>query len=163
MKKCFVKIESGKVAQKQPNAEEGFIEAPGEVVTGYIYNSKTKKFKAPSVVYDFDEELKKVRNEKLKAGLSMDGITVETDDVTQTRLMAIRIMAKEDSSYSVKWKTRAGFVDLNARTIVAIADAVLAHVQACFIAESFIDLSKIETLEGLQSSYDAAYLTAIQA
>ncbi len=35
---AFVKIENGIVVQKQPYAEEGFVEAPDDVVCGYFYN-----------------------------------------------------------------------------------------------------------------------------
>jgi len=43
--KCFVKIEDGVVVQKQPNEQEGFIEAPDNVCCGMLYDGE--KFTAP--------------------------------------------------------------------------------------------------------------------
>lgn len=41
----FVKIEDGIVVQTQPYTEEGFIEAPDNVVCGYVYDDG--EFTAP--------------------------------------------------------------------------------------------------------------------
>lgn len=41
-----------------------------------------------------------------------------------------------DPSYSLHWKTVAGFVDLTAEQIIGVATAARAHVQACFNREA---------------------------
>jgi hypothetical protein len=46
------------------------------------------------------------------------------------------LKAMQDSTYSCRWKTESGFVELTAPQILAIADAVRAHVQACFDREA---------------------------
>ena len=42
----------------------------------------------------------------------------------------------QDSTYSCRWKTESGFMELTAPQILAIADAVRAHVQGCFDREA---------------------------
>lgn len=42
----------------------------------------------------------------------------------------------QDEKYSCRWKTESGFVELTAPQILAIADAVRAHVQSCFDREA---------------------------
>lgn len=72
------------------------------------------------------------------AGITVNGVAIDTDRDTQGTLTAARIMAKEDPGYSVKWKTQNGFVTLDAATLIALADAVLNHVQLCFDNEANI-------------------------
>lgn len=67
------------------------------------------------------------------------GITVPqvpTDHTTRATLTAAYVKAKENPAYTVRWKAGPGvFVTLDADTIIAMADAVAAHVQACFDRE----------------------------
>lgn len=44
---AFIKIENGVIVQKQPYAEDGFVEAPEDVVCGYIHDGE--KFTAPVI------------------------------------------------------------------------------------------------------------------
>ena len=76
-------------------------------------------------------------------GVTLGETFVNTDRDTQAKLIAARIMAKEDATYSVNWKLPTGFVTLDAPTIIAIADGVRAHVQAAFDREKAL-LSEIE-------------------
>jgi hypothetical protein len=69
-------------------------------------------------------------------GIAVNGIIIPTDRDTQMKMMAARIRAKEDAAYTVNWKTPAGFVPLNSNSVIAIADAMAAHVQACFDHEA---------------------------
>jgi hypothetical protein len=58
-----------------------------------------------------------------------------------------------DSNYSVQWKTGAGFVTLTAAQVIAAAQAVRAHVQACFDHEADVaaEIDAAETLAELQA------------
>lgn len=76
-------------------------------------------------------------------GINVGGAPIATDDRSKTMIMGARIKADADPDYTVGWKTEAGFVTLSAAQIVAISDAVLAHVDACFSAEAAV-LSDIE-------------------
>lgn len=108
-------------------------------------------------------KIKEIRDKKIEGGLTVSGFDIQTDDRTQARLTAIRIMADADSSFTVNWKTPAGFTTLDAATIINLSNAVLAHVQACFTAESQIDLSAHDTEASLQTAFDTAYNTIMAA
>ena len=54
---AYVKIENGKVVQKQPNEAEGFIQAPDSVMCGMLYDGET--FKLPEVTVSPMDEWQK--------------------------------------------------------------------------------------------------------
>ena len=64
----------------------------------------------------------------------VDGI--RTDRESQSMITGAALKAMQDETYSCRWKTEAGFVELTAPQILAIADAVRAHVQGCFDREA---------------------------
>ena len=68
-------------------------------------------------------------------GTTIGETFVNTDRDTQSKLIAARILAKEDPAYTIRWKLPTGFVTLDAPTLIAIADGVRAHVQAAFDRE----------------------------
>jgi hypothetical protein len=73
---------------------------------------------------------------------------IRTDRESQSLITGAALKASMDSNYSCRWKTEAGFVTLTAAQIIAVADAVRAHVQSCFDHEAellpLIDASKNE-------------------
>jgi hypothetical protein len=80
-----------------------------------------------------------IRFAKETGGVLVGGTPVATDRDSQTKLIAARINAKEDDTYTVNWKADNGsFVQINAATMIAIADAVSAHIQACFDREAVL-------------------------
>lgn len=81
-------------------------------------------------------DLATLRYEKEIAGKTVSGIPVATDRSSQGKYTAARIVAKEDSNYTVKWKANNGFIELNATQIIAVADAVRVYVQDCFDNEA---------------------------
>ena len=64
----------------------------------------------------------------------IDGI--RTDRESQAMVTGAALAAMQDDTYSCRWKTEAGFVEMTAPQILAVADAVRAHVQACFDREA---------------------------
>lgn len=67
----------------------------------------------------------------------MAGLPVQTDDLSQQRIVGVALAATVDPTTAVRWKVADGsFVTLDAPTIIAIAQAVRAHVQACFDREA---------------------------
>jgi len=77
-------------------------------------------------------EIAAARWEAETAGI--DGI--KTDRESQALITGAALKAMQDSEYSCRWKTESGFVELTAPQILAIADAVRAHVQSCFDREA---------------------------
>lgn len=78
---------------------------------------------------------------------------IRTDRESQAMITGAALKALQDAEYVCSWKTDAGFVELTAAQILAIADAVRAHVQACFDHErallALIDAA--ETVEDLEA------------
>jgi len=87
-------------------------------------------------------EIAAARFEAETAGI--DGI--KTDRESQALITGAALKAMQDSTYSCRWKTESGFVELTAPQILAIADAVRAHVQSCFDREAEL-LPLIEAAE----------------
>lgn len=69
-------------------------------------------------------------------GIVVDGLPVDTGRDSQALITGAALQARIDPAYTVRWKTGAGFVELNAEQIVGLATAVRAHVQACFDREA---------------------------
>lgn len=117
----------------------------------------------PEAPVDLSKEIKNIRDTKITAGISLGPIEVITDNITQQRLIAVRVKAESDPDFTVNWKTSNGFMMLDAATIISLSDAVLAHVQAAFDAESSLDISNYQTVAELQTAFDVAYNSAIGA
>ena len=78
---------------------------------------------------------------------------IRTDRESQAMITGAALKALQDAEYVCSWKTDAGFVELSAPQVLAIADAVREHVQAQFDHErallALIDAA--ETLEDLEA------------
>ena len=83
------------------------------------------------------DAIKARRNQAMKSGMTVSGVPVHTDDQSQSRIMGAALAATIDPATTVKWKgSDGGFVMLDAPTLIAIAQAIRAHVQACFDREA---------------------------
>ena len=87
------------------------------------------------------------------AGVTVGGATVRTDRESQSLITGAALKALQDAEYVCSWKTDAGFVELSAPQILAIADAVRAHVQSCFDHEADLValIDAAGTLEDLEA------------
>jgi hypothetical protein len=82
------------------------------------------------------EELATARHIAVDGGTTFNGIPIRTDDQTRNELSTARQFAKDDPNMVIEWKLSNGsFISLDAPTIIAIANAVLAHQQAQFTHE----------------------------
>ena len=81
----------------------------------------------------------------------IDGI--KTDRESQALITGAALKAMQDSEYSCRWKGVGGFIELTAPQILAIADAVRAHVQSCFDRESELValVDAAETVEAVEA------------
>lgn len=69
-------------------------------------------------------------------GMKMpDGMKIETDDRSKILITGAFQEALLDSAYTTKFKTKTGWVELNAEQIIAIGRALSAHTKACFLKE----------------------------
>jgi hypothetical protein len=71
------------------------------------------------------------------SGVSYNDIYVSTDRESQSKIIAVDVIASRDSSYSVRWKTANNtFVTMNSDTILQVSNTVLNHVQSAYTLES---------------------------
>ncbi len=70
------------------------------------------------------------------SGITLNGMFIDTDRDSQALITGAALSAMLDSTYVCNWKTIEGFVQLDAATLIGIAQAIRAHVQACFDRES---------------------------
>lgn len=82
------------------------------------------------------------RNET--AGTMLYGRRIETDRTAVAMVTGAALAASLDPEYAVRWKAADGFVTLNAEQILAMAQIIRSHVQACFDREA-------DLLEALES------------
>ena len=129
----------------------GAVELPEPpVVDGRYYS-------APGVPHPIDQlkrqklsEVAARRWERENAGVTVSGKFFSSDERTRTVLIGARVMAKEDAAYTADWKFSNGFATLTAADLIAAANAVGAHVRACFAAEK----AHIAAIEALQDQQD---------
>lgn len=133
---AYYKVEKGVVIQKQPNAEDGFIEGPDDVICGYTY--KSGKFSAPEPVPDWPALIADRRWLAEASGTTFAGMPIDTDDRSKLLINGAAMRADRSADYVLRWKTSQGFVDLSAAQVLAVADAVSEHVQLCFDREDVL-------------------------
>jgi hypothetical protein len=92
-------------------------------------------------------------------GRETAGVTgFSTDRESQSLITGAALAATLDPAYTVDWKGAEGWVTLNATQLLAAAQAVRAHVQACFSNEKAHALA-IEALTDVQSLIDYDFTT----
>lgn len=72
------------------------------------------------------------------AGTTVEGMPLDTGRDSQSLITGAAVAAMLDQTYSVRWKTVAGFVDLTAQQIIGVASAVRTFVQASFDREAVL-------------------------
>ena len=91
---------------------------------------------APMTLHEC-QSAKKVEIANARWHAETSGVSdLRTDRESQSMITGAALKAMQDDTYSCRWKTEAGFVELNAVQILAIADAVREHVQGCFDREA---------------------------
>ncbi|MDQ0507431.1 DUF4376 domain-containing protein [Xanthobacter agilis] len=107
----------------------------GKVKIGYSYNGST--FAAPEPSPSTSSELlayasvKRYRVET--GGAEVFGFPVKTGRDDRTLIYEAEATSKADSAYITTWFDAAGVGhELNAEMVIALANAVRAHVAACF-------------------------------
>lgn len=113
---------------------------------------------APLNVTALRAYLAQVRWQKETGGITVAGITVHTDDRSKMMLMGARVHAAADPGFTAPWKTSDGsFVILDAATITALSNAVLAHVNACFAREAEVQAAILEEAVTTTAAIDEAF------
>jgi len=68
-------------------------------------------------------------------GILVNGSLIKTDRESQATITSAWSVAKQNPNTVIDWKASDGWVQLDATTMIAIGDAVFAHVQGCFSRE----------------------------
>lgn len=69
------------------------------------------------------------------AGVTVDGLSIETDRDTRNTILDKALAAVVDPAYFCNLKTATGFVEVNAAQILTISSAIRSYVQRCFDRE----------------------------
>lgn len=89
------------------------------------------------------------------AGVTVNGMSLPSDQATQSKLTAAVVASVLDNNYAVNWKLADGsFTLLDHAALIAVAQGVRAHVQVCFDREA-----QLAAL--IRGAADAAALAAI--
>ncbi|WP_296076625.1 DUF4376 domain-containing protein [uncultured Agrobacterium sp.] len=100
------------------------------------------------------------RWEKENGGFEVGNMHIATDDRSKTMITGARVKADNDPSFTIPWKTPDGtFTRINATQIIAISNAMLDHVAACFDTEelvaSQIMSGNITTFEQIETAWNS--------
>lgn len=79
-----------------------------------------------------------VRYDKEVAGITIGGVHIDTDRDSQGLIDRAYSAVQRNPAFTVRWKAADGTFGqvLNAAAIIAVGDAVAAHVAACFAKEA---------------------------
>ena len=117
------------------------IKPSGEVVTQGQPELVNGEWRQTWTVTDFSAEQRKAmiaarRYQEEIRGITVNGALIKTDHQSQMKMIGAALAARIDPNKVRKWKAGGGFVDIDAATTIAVAQAVDAHVQACFDREA---------------------------
>lgn len=96
----------------------------------------TAEVKALAALQETRARIAARRWEAETGGTLIQGLPVPTDRESQGLITGATVQAMIDPSYTLNFKTAAGFVSLDASTVIGMAMAVRKHVQACFDREA---------------------------
>ncbi|WP_429813521.1 DUF4376 domain-containing protein [Ensifer sp. B1-9] len=71
-------------------------------------------------------------------GIVVDGVRILTDRASQAMIAGAYVYVQHNPTETISFKSGGGFVTLSAANVVTMANAVGAHVQACFAAEAAV-------------------------
>ena len=113
---------------------------------------------AQAVIDALPKYLAQYRYQIETGGITYNGMTIPTDRDSRNNMMGAYIKAKDNPNYTVDWKLPSGFVPLTASEIIAIADAVEAHVKDCFTAEAVVlaNIDNYTTIAEVKQAFDNA-------
>lgn len=118
-----------------------------------LYQSVSEQWANEPLIDDDPKSLKKAeiaaaRYDAETAGTTVNGVLIDTGRDSQALITGAALAAVIDGEYSLNWKTESGFIHLSAPEIIAVAQAVRAHVQHCFDREgelvALVDAAKTE-------------------
>jgi len=106
-----------------------------------VYDATTKAWAVPLTVLKTRKlsAMAAARYAEETAGVTVSGAEIKTDRESQSLITGAALQATQDANYTTPWKCSNGFMTLTAAQILAIAQAVRAHVEAAFAKEATVD------------------------
>lgn len=93
----------------------------------------TAEDKASAAVEATAAGIRARRDLEINRGISVAGVQIQTDEKSQARIMGAALSALLDPDYTLDWHAADGSIlTLTGQQVIGIAQAVRAHVQACF-------------------------------
>ncbi|TWC18656.1 uncharacterized protein DUF4376 [Pseudomonas sp. SJZ085] len=107
---------------------------PGDTLPGMQYVEGRFTIN-PTAPIDHAVKIAAVRYQHEIAGITVNGIRIDTHRDSQALITAAALSAVLDPTYACVWKALSGPVKLTAAQLIDIATAVRTHVQASFDRE----------------------------
>lgn len=126
----------------QVGATGGYTPPPDEPMT--LERAKAEKL----------DELAAARYIREVGGITIGGARIKTDRESQATITGAFISLSQGLTQTIDWKAEGGqWVTLTLADITPIAQAVVAHVQACFTTESQLaaQVNAATTIEAVQA------------
>ena len=101
------------------------------------------------------KELASIRWEKENGGVEFGMTRISTGDRTKLMVSNARFRAKEDPTFTKRWKISSGeYIEMSAAMILALAQLIDKHIDACFdreteLAELVMSASSEEELNNI--------------
>lgn len=104
-----------------------------KVIATYTLHGRTLQERRDGLI----PRIEQMRWDKEIGGMNFIGMPIPTDDRAKTLIMGARTAAVEQGeAYADEWKIAPGnWVALDATAAVALGNALLAHIRACFARE----------------------------
>ena len=115
--------------------------------------------KAPSAAAKLKAHAAMRRWEKEQGGITLPGnVMVATDTPAQVKIAELRRrVASGEVAVPFSFKSASGWVDLNEATIIAVDQAVAAHIQSCYATEreisDAIDAGTVTTTAAIDAAF----------
>ncbi|WP_158259802.1 DUF4376 domain-containing protein [Phyllobacterium phragmitis] len=116
----------------------------------------------PSAPVDLVAYTAQKRWETEVGGIVVNGLIVATDDRSKIMISGARVAAQSNPEFTTDWKSQDGtFVTIDAAAVVAISDAILAHVSGCFSIEAAIIADIMAGVITAPAEIDAVFLNGL--
>lgn len=172
--KRYARIEAGAVRELLDIGDDADIAAMfhpsmtwiacnSDVEPGWTYDAGTftpPPPPAPPTKDDLIAYAADARWRKEVGGIAVSGVPVATDDRSKQMIIGARLAADADPDWTSQWVGADGAIySIDAATIIAISNAVQAHVNACFATfasvKAEIDAGTITTTAQIDAAFAA--------
>lgn len=127
----------------------------GGSIVGGVY---TPPPQPPAPPIDLAAYAMAARWQKETGGITVGGMPIATDDRSKLMIVGARVAADADPEWSTVWQGEDGSAyPLNAMQMVAISNAVQAHVAACFATFASVKASIDNGTIATTAQIDAAF------